>query len=271
MLTQTLEHDVKPVAHPHVPLLHVMLSPDVPQAVPLATGPSSVQVCVPVEHEVVPEWHEFGGLPGVQLALAVHGEQVPTLQTSLPSQVVPLATFVSVSMQTEVPVAQDVEPTWQGLVGVQLALAVHGEQVPALQTSLLAHVVPLATFVSVSTQTEVPVAQEVEPTWQGLVGVQLALAVHCVHVPLLQTSLLPHVVPFAAFAPVSTHVEAPVLHDVSPVWHGLAGVQAVPAVQATHDPDALHTSLVAHDVPVVTLTPVSTHTDVPVLHDVSPA
>jgi len=165
VLTQTFVHDVKPVAHPHVPLLHVMLSPAVPHARPLATGPLSVQVCIPVAHEVVPAWQGFGGLPGVQLALAV----------------------------------QDT------------------------------------------------------------------------HVPALQTSLLPHVAPFAAFAPVSTHVEAPVLHDVSPVWHGLAGVQAVPAVQATHDPDALHTWLVAHDVPVVTLTPVSTHTDVPVLHDVSPA
>ena len=59
------------------------------------------------------------------------------------------------------------------------------------------------------------------------------------HVPVWQTMLVPHEVPFALL-PVSVHTEAPLVQTVAAVLHGFAVVQAVPAVQGTHVP-LLHT------------------------------
>lgn len=91
---------------------------------------------------------------------------------------------------------------------------------------------------------------------------------HAVQVPELQTMLLPHAVPFARAVPVSVQAEAPVEHDVSPVWHALLGVHARPAVQAAHAP-LLQTMLAPQAVPFGAFDAVSTQLGV-ALHDVVP-
>src|SRR5438105_2440801 len=93
---------------------------------------------------------------------------------------------------------------------------------------------------------------------------------HIAHIPELQTMFIPHTVPFAMFDPVSTQVIVPVAHEVSPAWHGLAGMHDVPVVHATQPP-ALHTMFVPHAVPLPSAVPVSMHTRVPVAHEVIPA
>jgi hypothetical protein len=74
----------------------------------------------------------------------------------------------------------------------------------------------LAAATPVSTHTISPVEQEVTPTWHWATGVQTRPAVHAAHVPLSQTSLVPHAVPLAAVVPVSTHTGVPVVHEVAP-------------------------------------------------------
>jgi hypothetical protein len=71
-----------------------------------------------------------------------------------------------------------------------------------------------------------------------------------------------------AFAGETTHCCVPVLQDVVPTWHGPAG-QLFPAMQATQLPEPLHTMPAPHDVPAAT-SPVWSHADVPVLHEVMP-
>jgi len=98
-------------------------------------------------------------------------------------------------------------PVWQGFVGVQEPPAAHATQLPLLQTRLVPHVEPLATF-PVSAQTEAPVTHDVAPVRHGFVGWQLAPAVHARQLPSLQTRLMPHTVPLTRFLPVSEHVIA---------------------------------------------------------------
>ncbi len=76
----------------------------VPQDVPLATLPDSVQTAAPVSQLVVPVRH---GLPlTLQLAPAVQLRQLPAgPQTLFVPQLVPAASSVPVSVQTGVPVA----------------------------------------------------------------------------------------------------------------------------------------------------------------------
>jgi hypothetical protein len=107
----------------------------------------------------------------------------------------------------ELPVMQVSVPVWQGFVGVQAPPAAHATQLPLLQTRLVPHVEPLATF-PVSAQTEAPVTHDVAPVRHGFVGWQLAPAVHARQLPLLQTRLVPHTVPLTRFLPVSAHVIA---------------------------------------------------------------
>ena len=159
-----------------------------PQGVPFATGVvASTQTEVPVEHEVVPLWH--GLATNGQETPAVHVLHVPPLQTMFGPQVVPFPTFVPWSTQTEVPVEHEVAPLWHGLAGgTQETPAVQEVHAPALQTWFVPQVVPSATFVVASTQTEVPVEHEVVPLWQGLAtNGQATPAVHAVHAPALQT------------------------------------------------------------------------------------
>jgi hypothetical protein len=63
-------------------------------------------------------------------------------------------------------------------------------------------------------------------------------------------------------------VAVPVAHEIAPVWQGPGGLQAPPAVHATQAP-LLQTSLVPHEVPLVTL-PVATQTGVPLEQEVVP-
>lgn len=114
-----------------------------------------------------------------------------------------------------------------------------------------------------------PVLQLVVPVWHGLlVGLHEAPAVQATHDPLLQTSLVPHVMPLPA-GPDETHTDVPVAHDVLPARQTLPpGLQATFAVHATHAPP-MQTSLVPHAVPSATLVAL-VHVDVPVEHEVVP-
>jgi hypothetical protein len=69
--------------------------------------------------------------------------------------------------------------------------------------------------------------------------------------------------------PLSTHTDAPVVHEVLPVLHGLLGVQVRFAVQEEQEPD-LHTRLVPHAVPSATEVAVSWHTGAPLAHESLP-
>jgi hypothetical protein len=81
--------------------------------------------------------------------------------------------------------------------------------------------------------------------------------------------LVPHDVPFVSLAPVSMQTGAPVEQTSVPLWQGFAGLQAVPAAQATQLPP-LQTMPVPHVVPSGRL-PVVPQTEAPVAHDVVPA
>ncbi len=175
-----------------------------PHSVPTGRLPLATHAEVPVAQEVMPSLH---GSDGVHAAPATHGTQLPALHTRSVPQLAPLATLVPASWQVELPVVQVSVPVWQGLVGVQAPPAVHATQVPLLQTRLVPHVEPLATF-PVSAQTEAPVTHDVAPVRHGFVGWQLAPAVHATQPPLLQTRLVPHTVPLTRFLPVSEHVIA---------------------------------------------------------------
>ena len=248
-----------------VPDEHVVHDPlsqtsPVPHDVPLLTGvPVSVHTATPVEQSVVPVSH---GLAGVHAAFWVQAAHVPLSHTSLVPQVVPLAALVPVSVHTAVPVEQSVVPAWHGLAGVQVAPCVHALHAPLLHTSLVPHDVPLAALVPVSVHTGTPVVHEVNPTWHGLVGVQVDPPAHALHAPLSQTSLVPHTVPFGACVPVSVHVGVLPEQSRVPVSHALAGVHGDESAHALQTPFS-HTSLVPHDAPFGRLLFVFVQTDAP--------
>ena len=74
----------------------------------------------------------------------------------------------------------------------------------------------------------------------------------------MHTIPAPHDVPFGLSA-FSVHTGAPVVHATVPVRHGLVGVQALPAAQATHEPAALHTMFWPQTVPFACRVCVSMH------------
>jgi hypothetical protein len=173
-----------------------------PHAVPTGLLPVTWHTGSPVAHEIIPTLHASDG---VQTS-TVHGTQLPALHTWFVPQVVPLETAVPVSMHVELPVEQTSVPVWQGFaVGRQLPPAVHGTHAPLLQTWLVPHDIPFATF-PVSAQTGTPVTHEFAPVLHLFVGWQVELAVHGPQVPLLHTMLVPQVVPLARFWPVSVQV-----------------------------------------------------------------
>ena len=92
-------------------------------------------------------------------------------------------------------------------------------------------------------------------------------AVHAVHVPLSQTSLVPHEVPFATFIPLSVHTGTPPGQEMVPVWHGLAGGQAAPAMHVPQTPPMQDPP--GHVVPSGRL-PVALHTSTPVEQSLVP-
>jgi hypothetical protein len=123
-----------------------------------------------------------------------------------------------------------------------------------------------------STQTEVPVVQDVTPVRHGSgLVVQTWPAVQLVQTPPLQTWFVPQAVPLGSLVVVATQTEAPVAHDVAPVWHGSGSPeQATPAMQVTHEP-ALQTRFEPQLVPFDSGDAgLSTQTDVPVEHEVIP-
>jgi hypothetical protein len=173
--------------------------------------------------------------------------------------VVPLALLV-VSAHVIVPVAHVFAPFLHGFVGWQLPPAVHATHVPLLHTKFVPQAVPFD-LLPVVAHTEAPVTHEVVPVLHTLLGWQAVPAVHGTHVPLLQTWLVPQVVPFTRLAPVSAQVIVGE-QDVKPAWQRLAGVHGSPAVHATQAP-VLHTMLVPQLVPLATF-PAAEHTGAPV-------
>jgi hypothetical protein len=223
----------------------------VPQLVPGALSPPSVQVMLPALHEVVPFLHAVG-LP-VQDWPAVQATQAPEpLQTMLVPQLTPGALLVS-SRQVDAPLAHDVRPFLQALgLAVQEIPAVHDTQAPEpLQTMLVPQLVPAILAVPF-THVADPVEHDAMPLKQipGLPE-QLAPAVHVPQNPLpSQTWFDPHDVPAMTFVAPSTQAMAPVAQEVVPFLHGDGlPVQDCPAVQATQLPAPLQTMLVPQEVP----------------------
>jgi hypothetical protein len=121
-------HDAPATQAMHPPLSQ---SIPAPQEVPLVTSiPVSVQVEVPVAHDVVPWWH---ALVGVHVRPGVQATHPPSSQTSPVPHVVPFDVPLGpVSVQTGTPVAQSMVPWSQGFVGVH---GVSGTQTPASPAS----------------------------------------------------------------------------------------------------------------------------------------
>ena len=163
-----------------------------------------------------------------------------------------------VSMQREVPVAQEVVPTLQG-EGMQGALAEQVAQLPLLHTRPLPQDWPLGALPD-SAHWEVPFAQEVVPTLQAE-GSQAMLAEQVTQSPLLHTRPLPQDRPLGAL-PDSRHSDAPDAQEVVPVLHALPVEQDASAVQRVQLP-LLQTMFVPQVVPLRTLVPVSLHSAMP--------
>jgi hypothetical protein len=145
----------------------------VPHEVPSKALPLSAQTGDPVEQEIAAVWQ---GSEEKQLAPEVHATQAPFEQTLFAPQEVPLA-WLSEVTHTGSPVAQETFPTLQGLAEVQLAPEVHDTQAPFEQVWFAPQEVPLA-WLSESTHTGRPVAQETFPTLQALLEVQLSPSWH---------------------------------------------------------------------------------------------
>jgi hypothetical protein len=114
---------------------------------------------------------------------------------------------------------------------------------PFVQWSLVVHWLPSLQAVPVvalpfGTQTDCPVAHEVEPVWQTLPpGLQKTPEVQDVHCPALQTLFVPHGVPASALFPVSVQTMAPLTQETVPTWQGFVeGTHAAPFVHAWHAP-----------------------------------
>ena len=171
-------HVCAPVAHEVTPFLHtfgfvVHASPaahatqvpeplqtmSVPQLVPGALLPPSMQVCVPVEQLVIPFLQAFGFV--VHAVPAVHATHVPALHTMPVPQPVPFPLLV-VSLHTGKPVAQAIVPFLHAFGGWQAMLIVHAPQTPSLQTMFVPHDVPFG-LSPVTLQTIVPVVHAFAP------------------------------------------------------------------------------------------------------------
>ena len=246
-----------PGAHATQPPLPLQTIPT-PQLVPAARFIPSAQV-VALPLQVVVPCLQAVGLP-VQLWPAT---QVP--QNPLPSHIWPpvhiaVGGLAVPSMQTDVPVVQEVMPLRQidGLA-VQVCPAVQDAQVPIpLQTWLVPQFVPAAVFPA-SRQRGAPIAQSTTPVLHGALGlvVQAWPAMQATHCPLpLQTMPEPHAVPAPALSP-STHPGA-IPHATTPILHRPPGlpVQTVPAAHVVHEP-LLQTLSVPQEIPSAASAPSS--------------
>jgi hypothetical protein len=155
------------------------------------------------------------------------------------------------------PAVQDVTPFLQTLgLPVQAAPAVQATQVPApLQTMLVPQLVPAALLVP-SMQVVMPVVQETTPFLQMLgLAAQAMPGMQSSQPPPWQNLFVPQAEPSGLLAP-STHVIAPVMHEVWPALQTLGlVVQGAPAVQATQVPEPLQTMLVPQLTPGALLPP----------------
>ena len=215
---------------------------------PAGTGVPPPQAGAPAQESVpVPGVRQV--LAGVQLAPLVQATQAPTASQVLDGpQAVPGATRAPVSAQVWAPVLQLVAPTWQALAGVQVRFAWQAAQAPVpLQTPGS----PAALQVSAPAGTGKPPAQAgpvvqvtvpLAGSRQTLAGVQLVPAAQGTQAPAAsQTCPAPQAVPALALTRVSTQVSPPVLQEVRPTSHGLAGTQTTPARQARQAPAPLQT------------------------------
>ena len=101
------------------------------------------------------------------------------------------------------------------MLGVHAPPAVHATQLPVLQTMFAPHEVPSG-LLPLAPQTIVPVLHDVVPILHMFAGWQPTFAVQAVHVPALQTMLVPQDVP-AALSVLSLHTMVPVVQLVMPV------------------------------------------------------
>jgi hypothetical protein len=157
---------------------------------------------------------------------------------------------------------------------VQVSSAVQVEHAPPLQTRSGPQDVPFGSgAAALSTHVCVPVEQEVMPARQGSgLVLQASPAVQGEHVPALHTRFVPQLVPFASAAAVSTQIEVPVAHEVTPATQGLGfPAQEAPATQVPQTPP-LQTSLGPQTVPLGSgAIGLSTHVGLPLEHEVVPA
>jgi hypothetical protein len=181
----------------------------------------------------------------------------------VPSVTLPL------SVQTDVPVEHDVVPVLHGLVGWQLAFAVHAPQLPLLQTMFVPQEVPLVTL-PVSPQTGAPVSHAIAPVRHGLpLTVQLAPVWQEMQLPLaLQTLFVPQLVPAATAVPLSLHTGVPEEQTSAPWWQGFEGTHEAPSWQEVHCP-LEQTIPLPHEVPFGCW-PLSVQTGVPVVQPIVP-
>jgi hypothetical protein len=180
---------------------------------------------------------------------------------------VPSSSF-PLSVQTGVPEPHAVTPVRHGFVGSHAAAATQALQTPPPQTRSVPQLAPSGTLVTVSTQTDTPVAHDVAPTWHASAGTHGAFATHAEHTPPLQTAPSPQSVPFGSCSD-SVQTGAPVSHVVVAVVHGFGDTQAAPASHAVHVPPPQMRSS-PQLAPFSTFTPVSTQTETPVPQDVRP-
>jgi hypothetical protein len=207
-----------------------------PHDAPSVTGfPVSVQTATPDEQSVDPTWH---WLFGMHAEFCAHELHTPPLQTWLTPQAVPSPACIPVSVHAGGVAVQSRVPVSQGFaMGVHALPAMHAPHTPFSQTMLpVPHMLPLRTFMPVSLQTDTPVAQSVEPTWQTFDGMHVSPSAQAMHVPLLHTSPVPHMVPFLAFIPVSVHLAVPLVQSIVPVWQALVGVHDPPPTHASGPP-----------------------------------
>jgi hypothetical protein len=143
----------------------------------------STHADVPDAHDVMPTWHGFGGLPGVQLVPEVHAAHWPPLHTWPAPHGVPSLTFVN-PVHISAPVEHDVVPTWQTLPGgLHPMPGVQLMHCPLAQTWLVPHAVPSGAALPVSPQAKLG-EHETVPRLQGLLaGTHAAPFMHEAHVP----------------------------------------------------------------------------------------
>ena len=86
-----------------------------------------------------------------------------------------------------------------------------------------------------SIQSGEPVAHDVVPVLQALVGWQLEPAAQVTQVPALQTRSVPQPAPFGSELPVSVQLIVGV-QTMMPVWQAFPGTQIEPAEQVAQAP-----------------------------------